>query len=90
MNNEMNLPANCALLTEDEMMVVDGGFTLNAKTVVAGVAAVALGAIGINMWNWFTGSSDTNFIQGSINAGQSFINGSLEFGQNLLNALMGK
>ncbi len=89
-NEMMKLPTNCAMMSEEEMMYVEGGFKLDAKVVVAGVAALAVGAMSLNMLNWFTGSSDTNFIQDSMNAGANFINGFLEFGQNLLNALMGK
>lgn len=89
-NEMMKLPTNCAMMSEEEMMYVDGGFTLDAKAVVAGVAVLAVGALGVNMLNWFTGNSDTNFIQDSLNAGANFINGSLELGQNILNALMGK
>lgn len=86
----MNLPANCSLLTDDEMMNIDGGFELTAPVIAAGAAVVAVGAMALNMLGWFNGSRETNFIQDTITFGQNFINGSLEFGQNLLNGLMGK
>lgn len=91
MKNEMNmkLPTNCAVLSDDEMMKIDGGFTLGGAAVI-GVAAVAVIAVGKNLLNWFTGSSDSNFIQGSINAGSNFIQGALNAGQNFLNGLLGK
>lgn len=96
MMNEMNmkLPANCAVMTEDEMMNANGGFDLDVQTVVkvgvVGAAVVALGAIGVNMLNWFTGKSDSNFIDGSINAGGSFIQGAVNAGRDFLDGLLGK
>ncbi len=89
-NTTMNLPARCSMLSADEMQSIDGGFALNPKAVAAGAAVLAVGVMGLNMLNWFTGKSDSNFIQDSIRFGQNFINGSLEFGQGILNALMGK
>ena len=88
--NNFNLPANCSVISEDEMMYIDGGFELNAKTIVAGIAAIAVGAIGLNMFSWFTSNRDTNFIQDSINFGQNFINGSVNAGQSFLDGLLGK
>ena len=88
--NNLNLPANCAVMTEDEMSYVNGGFELTAPMIATGVAVIAVGAMALNMLSWFTGSSDTNFIEDSISFGQSFINGSLEMGQSFLDGLMGK
>lgn len=92
--NHMNLPANCSAISEDEMMYLDGGFELSASVVVPvvaiGAAVIAVGAMALNMLNWANGSSDTNFIQDSINAGQNFIDGSLAGGQGILDALLGK
>ena len=90
MNTNINLPANCSVMTEDEMAYVNGGFELDAKAVAIGVAVVAVGAMGLNMLLWATGNSDTNFIQDSISFGQNFINGSLEVGQGILDGMMGK
>lgn len=96
MNNEMNmkLPTNCTMMTEDEMMNVNGGFEFDTKSVVKvgviGAVVVALGAIGVNLLNWFTGKSDSNFIDSSINAGSNFIQGSVNAGQDFLDGLLGK
>lgn len=86
----MNLPANCSVISEDEMMYIDGGFELSAPVIAAGVAVIAVGAMGLNMLSWATGNRETNFIQDSITLGQNFINGSLEIGQGTLNTLLGK
>lgn len=87
--NNMNLPANCSVIAEDEMMNIDGGFELTAPVVAAGVAVVAAGAAALNMLSWFTGNRETNFIQDSINFGQNFINNAVNAGQNFLNKLLG-
>ena len=87
--NKMNLPANCSMITEDEMMYIDGGFELNAPVIAAGAAVVAVGAMGLNLLSWFTGNRETNFIQDFMNAGANFINGAVNAGQNFLNTLMG-
>ena len=89
-NTNMNLPAACTMLTEDEMSYVNGGFALDAKVIAIGAAVIVVGAMGLNMLSWATGSRDTNFIQDSINLGQNFIDGSLELGQGILDSLMGK
>mgnify|MGYP006926046365 CR=1 FL=1 len=88
-HKNMKLPTNCAPMSEDEMMYTAGGFTLDAPVVIAGVAAIAVGAIGLNLLNWFNGSSESNFIQDSITAGANFINGAVNAGQNFLNGLLG-
>lgn len=91
MKNEMNmnLPANCAVMTEEEMAHVNGGFTLTAPAVAAGVAVAAAGAMALNMLGWFKGDRETNFIQDSIRFGQNFIEGSVKAGADFLNKLMG-
>ena len=92
--NNMKLPANCAMLNEDEKIdTIGGGAAQNAvKAVVAiggalgltGVAAVAakgvLSILGGNPGQW---------IQDSITAGKNFIQGSMEAGVKFLNKLMG-
>ena len=92
--NNMKLPANCAMLNEDEKIdTIGGGAAQTAvKAVVAiggalgltGVAAVAakgvLSILGGNPGQW---------IQDSITAGKNFIQGSMEAGKNFLNKLMG-
>ena len=92
--NNMKLPANCAMLNEEEKIdTIGGGAAQTAvKAVVAiggalgltGVAAVAakgvLSILGGNPGQW---------IQDSITAGKNFIHGSMEAGVNFLNKLMG-
>ena len=87
--NKMNLPANCSMITEDEMTYIDGGFELNAPIIAAGVAVVAVGAMGLNLLSWFTGSRETNFIQDAMNAGANFIHDAVDAGVSFLNTLMG-
>lgn len=89
-SNNMNLPANCSVISEDEMMYIDGGFELTAPVVAAGVAVIAVGAMGLNLLSWFTGNRETNFIQDAMNAGANFINGAVNAGQNFLDGLLGK
>ena len=89
-NTNLNLPASCSVISEDEMLHIDGGFELTLPIIAGGAAVVGIGAMALNMLSWFKGDRETNFIQDTINFGQNFINGSLEFGQNLLNSLMGK
>jgi len=88
--NNMNLPANCSKISEDEMLYIDGGFELTAPVVAAGVAVIAVGAMALNMLSWFNGNRETNFIQDAINAGSNFINGAVDAGNNFLDNLLGK
>lgn len=95
MNNNMKLPANCAMMNDDEMMNVSGGSAIETafKAVVAiggaaaltGVAAVAAKGI----LSIFSGNPG-QWIQDSVNGGKNFIEASLNAGQNFLNKLMGK
>lgn len=95
MNNNMNLPANCAMMNDDEMMNVSGGSAIGTafKAVIAiggavaltGVAAVAAKGI-LSIF----GGDPGQWIQDSINSGKNFIDSSLNAGQNFLNKLMGK
>ena len=95
MNNNMNLPANCAMMNDDEMMNVSGGSVIETafKAVIAiggavaltGVAAVAAKGI-LSIF----GGAPGQWIQDSINGGKNFIDASLNAGQNFLNKLMGK
>lgn len=89
-SNNMYLPANCSVISEDEMMYIDGGFELTAPVVATGVAVIAVGAMGLNLLSWFTGNRETNFIQDAINFGQNFINGAVNAGNDFLNGLLGK
>ncbi len=94
--NNMNLPANCSVITDDEMLHIGGGFKIgeleiSAPIIAVGAAAVVtVGAMAVNMLRWFTGNRETNFIQDAMNAGANFINGSLNIGHNILNGLLGK
>ena len=87
--NNMNLPANCSKISKDEMLHIDGGFKLTAP-VVAAVAVIAVGSMGLNLLSWFTGNRETNFIQDAMTAGANFINGAVNAGQNFLDGLLGK
>lgn len=81
MNNEMiKLPADCARMTEAEMMDVEGGSAVETavKAVVAiggavvltGVAAVAAKGI----LSIFNPNNYSGIIEGAVDAGQSFLN----------------
>lgn len=89
MNNNIKLPASFTQLTDAEKRSTNGGFAEAAPVIALGAAVVAVGALGVNMFNWFTGKSDSNFIQSSINAGKNFIDGSVNAGRNFLNKLLG-
>ena len=97
MKNEMNLnlPANCAVMTEDEKRNTIGGGAIEtagkavvaiggaaALTAVAGVAAAGvLSIFNPNLWS--------GIISGSIEGGRNFIDNSVKAGANFLNKLMG-
>ena len=89
--NNLNLPANYAVMNETEMAYTAGGFELKDVVPFAavGAAVIAAGAMAVNMLNWATGNSDTNFIQDTINFGNAFIQGSVNAGADFLNKLMG-
>lgn len=90
----LNLPANCAMMNENEMLDTTGGSAAETavKAVIAiggavaltGVAAVAAKGI-LSIF----GGNPGQWIQDSINSGKNFIDGSLNAGRNLLNKLMG-
>ena len=98
MKNEMNmkLPANCAQMTEDEMMDVNGGGAIEtaAKAVIAVGGALGLTAVAgvaakgiLSIFNPNKGFGDV--ISGSIESGKNFINGAVSAGANFLNKLLG-
>ena len=89
MNHNIKLPASFTPLTDTEKRSANGGFAAAAPVVALGAAVVAVGALGVNMFRWATGKSDTNFIQSSINAGQNFIDGSVAAGCDFLHKLLG-
>ena len=104
--NNMKLPANCAILNENEKMDAVGGTAAQTavKAVIAiggalgltGVAAVAakgvLSIFGGNPGQWIQDSmtAGKNFIDASMAAGANFINCSVNAGQNFLDGLLGK
>lgn len=97
MNNEMmKLPTNCAVLTDDEMVDVNGGGALEtaAKAVIAiGGAAVLTGVavwVAKGILSIFNPEGWSKVISNSIEGGQNFIDGVVEAGQNTLDGLMGK
>lgn len=89
----LNLPADCTLLTEDEMLSATGGTAVEtiAKAVVAvGVSAALLVVGGIaarGILSIFGGVSSA--IDSSVSAGSNFIDSALASGQNFLDNLMG-
>lgn len=93
--NNMKLPANCAMMNDDEMMNVSGGSAIETafKAVIAIGGAVALTGVVVvaakGILSIF-GGDPGQWSQDSINGGKNFIDGSLNAGQNFLNKLMGK
>lgn len=91
----LNLPANCAMMNNDEMMNVSGGSAIETafKAVVAIGGAVALTGVAAvaakGILSIFSGNPG-QWIQDSVNGGKNFIEASLNAGQNFLNKLMGK
>lgn len=91
--NNMKLPANCAMMNDDEIMNVSGGSAIETafKAVVAiggavaltGVAAVAakgiLSIFCVDPGQW---------IRDSMAGGQRFLDGAMNAGQSLLDRLM--
>lgn len=91
----LNLPANCAMMNDDEMMNVSGGSAIETafKAVIAiGGAAVLTGVAVVAAKGILSifGGDPGQWIQDSINSGKNFIDASLNAGQNFLNKLMGK
>ena len=91
----LNLPANCAMMNDDEMMNVSGGSAIETafKAVVAIGGAAALTGVAVvaakGILSIF-GGDPGQWIQDSINGGKNFIDGAVNVGQNFLNKLMGK
>lgn len=93
--NNMKLPANCAMMNDDEMMNVSGGSAIETafKAVIAiGGAAALTGVVVVAAKGILSifGGDPGQWSQDSINGGKNFIDGSLNAGQNFLNKLMGK
>lgn len=95
MNNNMKLPANCAMMNDDEMMNVSGGSAIETafKAVIAIGGAAALTGVAVvaakGILSIF-GGDPGQWIQDSINGGKNFVDGAVNAGQNFLNKLMGK
>lgn len=91
----LNLPANCAMMNDDEMMNVSGGSAIETafKAVIAIGGAAALTGVAVvaakGILSIF-GGDPGQWIHDSINSGKNFIDASLNAGQNFLNKLMGK
>lgn len=92
--NNMKLPANCAMLNENEKMDAVGGTA--AQTAVKAVIAIggALGLTGVaavaakGVLSIFDGNPG-QWIQDSMTAGKNFIDASMAAGVKFLNKLMG-
>ena len=90
----LNLPANCAMLSENEKLDTIGGgaaetavkavIAIGGAVALTGVAAVAAKGI-LSIF----GGDPGQWIQDSITSGKNFIDGSLNAGRNFLNKLMG-
>ena len=96
MNNNMKLPANCEMMSDDEMMNVSGGSALETavKAVVAvggaGILLCVATAAARGILSIFNPNGLDGAISDSVNAGSNFIQGALDAGQNFLDGLMGK
>ena len=94
MNNNMKLPANCAMMNDDEMMNVSGGSAIETafKAVVAIGGAAALTGVAVvaakGILSIF-GGNPGQWIQDSMTAGKNFIDASMAAGVKFLNKLMG-
>lgn len=92
-NKTMKLPADCALMTEEEMMYTSGGAAAETavKAVIAVGGAAALLVVGCiaarGILSIFGGVDSA--IDSSLDAGKNFIGGALSAGQSFLNTLMG-
>lgn len=92
--NNMKLPANCAMLNENEKVDAVGGTA--AQTAVKAVIAIggALGLTGVaagaakGVLSIF-GGNPGQWIQDSMTAGKNFIDASMAAGVKFLNKLMG-
>ena len=94
--NNMKLPANCAQMTEDEMLNIEGGNALETavKAVIAVGGAVALTGVAAvaakGILSIFNPNNYGDIIDSSISGGKNFINNAVEADKNFLNSLMGK
>ena len=87
-NKTMKLPADCTLMTEEEMMYTDGGSA--AETALK--AALVVGsnvARGILSILGGEGGLD-GAIDSSVDAGKGFIDSALSAGQDWLDSMMGR
>lgn len=90
----MKFPADCALMTEEEMMYTSGGTVAETavKAVIAVGGAAALLVVGCiaarGILSIFGGLDSV--IDHSVDAGKSFIDGALSAGQGWLDTMMGR
>lgn len=91
--NNLNMPANYAMMNENEQMDTIGGGAVETavKAVIAiGGAAVLTGVAAVAAKGILSIFGDpTQWINGSINAGKNFIDGAMTAGADFLNRLMG-
>lgn len=89
--NNMKLPANCAMLNEEEKIETIGGGA--AETAVKAVIAIggALGLTGVAAAavSCIFNGDPFSWIKDSMTAGKNFIDGAVNAGQNFLNKLLG-
>lgn len=92
----MKLPANCAMMNEDEMLTAEGGnaVTIAAKAVIAIGGAAALTGVAFvaakGILSIFNPNNYGDIIDSSVSGGKNFIDNAVESGRNFLNNLMGK
>lgn len=93
-NETMKLPADCTLMTAEEMESINGGAAAETfvKVVIAVGGAAALLVVGCvaarDILSIFGGLDSA--IDNSLDAGKSFIDGALSAGQGWLDTMMGR
>ena len=89
--NNMKMPANCAMLNEEEKMETIGGAiaesTVKAVAAVGGV--IGLASVAATALSVIVSGNPFGWIESTMNAGKNFIEASMNAGQNFLNKLMG-
>ena len=93
-NKTMKLPADCTLMTEEEMMYTDGGAAaetaLKAVIALGGAAALlVVGSMAARAVLSIFGGVDSA-VEDSVDAGKNFIGGALSAGRDWLDTMMGR